>query len=227
GDLRRLHLATQRRDGYDAAWTALPQPAPTRITDRPEHLRPVQEGMVATIHGRGTATAMAREAEYRMAGKTGTAQKIGRKGGASMDPRTLPYHLRHQALFVGYAPAEDPTIAVAVVVEHGGYGGTTAAPIARKIFDAWLLGTMPEPPMQQGVDQEVPTALFANVVSQAAGLGTGNSGLASADPQSQTSDSADAKGAENALHAVLERAAEDGLQIRVRVPSSQSRVPAP
>ena len=101
--------------------------------------------MIATIHGGGTGAAMAQGAPYRMAGKTGTAQKIGRKaGGASVNPRSLPYHLRHQALFVGYAPADNPTIAVAVVVEHGGYGGTTAAPIARKIFDAWLLGKMPE-----------------------------------------------------------------------------------
>jgi penicillin-binding protein 2 len=85
-----------------------------------------------------------------MAGKTGTAQKIGRKGsGRSVDPRSLPYHLRHQALFVGYAPADTPRIAIAVSVEHGGYGGSTAAPIARKVFDAWLTGTMPVP--EEGV----------------------------------------------------------------------------
>ncbi|MCP2789048.1 penicillin-binding transpeptidase domain-containing protein, partial [Salmonella enterica subsp. enterica serovar Typhimurium] len=60
------------------------------------------------------------------------------------DPRSLPMHLRHRALFVGFAPADQPTIAVAVVVEGGGYGASTAAPIARKIFDAWLLGKMPE-----------------------------------------------------------------------------------
>jgi penicillin-binding protein 2 len=144
GLLRRLHLVADRRDGYNAPWTPLPQPAPRRITDNPEHLRAVQEGMIATIHGGGTAVAMARGADYMMAGKTGTAQKISRKGSQSMDPRSLPYHLRHQALFVGYAPADNPTIAVAVVVEHGGYGGSTAAPIARKIFDAWLTGKMPE-----------------------------------------------------------------------------------
>ena len=69
---------------------------------------------------------------------------MSRRGNVSTDPRNLPYHLRHQALFVGYAPAENPTIAIAVTVEHGGYGGTTAGPIARKIFDAWLLGKMPE-----------------------------------------------------------------------------------
>ncbi|MFC0676650.1 penicillin-binding protein 2 [Lysobacter korlensis] len=146
GRLRRLHLVTDRRDGYRAPWKPLPQPAPKLITDNPANLQAVHEGMVATIHGQGTATAMARGAPYMMAGKTGTVQKISRKaGGKSVDPRSLPYHLRHQALFVGYAPAENPTIAVAVIVEHGGYGGSTAAPIARKVFDAWLLGKMPEP----------------------------------------------------------------------------------
>ncbi len=144
GRLRRLHLVAGQRDGFDQPWRPLPQPLPAPITDSPSNLRAVQEGMENTIHGRGTATAMARGAPYRMAGKTGTAQRISRRGSASLDPRTLPYHLRHQALFVGYAPAEDPTIAVAVVVEHGGYGGSTAAPIARRIFDAWLLGVMPE-----------------------------------------------------------------------------------
>jgi penicillin-binding protein 2 len=101
--------------------------------------------MIATIHGGGTATMMARGASYMMAGKTGTAQKIGRERARSTDPRSLPYHLRHQALFVGYAPADNPQIAIAVSVEHGGYGGSTAAPIARKVFDAWLTGQMPVP----------------------------------------------------------------------------------
>ncbi|MCE2868257.1 MAG: hypothetical protein LW730_00420, partial [Xanthomonadaceae bacterium] len=55
-----------------------------------------------------------------------------------------PLHLRHQALFIGYAPAENPRIAVVVVVEHGGYGASTAGPIARKMMDAYLL-PKPEP----------------------------------------------------------------------------------
>ncbi|MBF6025151.1 penicillin-binding protein 2 [Lysobacter niastensis] len=145
GNLVRPHLVAARRDGYEAPWTLLPQQAPPRITDNPDHLRAVQEGMIATIHGGGTGAAMARGAPYLMAGKTGTAQKISRKGSVSFDPHNLPYHLRHQALFVGYAPADNPTIAVAISVEHGGFGGSTAAPIARKIFDAYLLGKMPEP----------------------------------------------------------------------------------
>ncbi len=150
GELHPLSLLAGRRDGYDQPWReSSPTPSPA-ISDRPAHVRAVQEGMEATIHGRGTATALARDADYRMAGKTGTAQRVGRRGDARTDPRNLPYHLRHQALFIGYAPAEDPRIAVAVIVEHGGYGGVTAAPIARRIFDAWLVGTEPDPPAGDG-----------------------------------------------------------------------------
>ena len=61
-----------------------------------------------------------------------------------MDPRSLPMHLRHRSLFVGFAPVDNPQIAVAIAVEGGGYGGTSAAPIARKLFDAWLLGKLPD-----------------------------------------------------------------------------------
>jgi penicillin-binding protein 2 len=145
GRLVRPHLAASRRDGYDTPWTAIPQPEAPHITDNPANLRAVQEGMMGTMQPGGTGFSLVRGAPYLMAGKTGTAQKISRRGNASVDPHQLPFHLRHQALFVGYAPADNPTIAVAVAVEHGGFGASTAGPIARKIFDAWLLGTMPEP----------------------------------------------------------------------------------
>ncbi|HEY0660437.1 MAG TPA: penicillin-binding protein 2 [Lysobacter sp.] len=171
GELQRLHLAKARRDGYDAPWTPLPQPAPRRITDNLEHLRAVQEGMIGTVHGPGgTARAMAVGAPYLIAGKTGTAQKISRKGSVSHDPRSLPYHLRHQALFVGYAPADNPTIAIAVSVEHGGFGGTAAAPIARKVFDAWLLGKMPEPEPVTNPRPPLPTANIAPAATTAAAV---------------------------------------------------------
>ena len=145
GELVRPHLVAARRDGYRSPWTPLPQPPPVRITDNPDNLRAVQEGMQATMRPGGTGFSLARGLTYPVAGKTGTAQKISRKGGASFNPHMLPYHLRHQALFVGYAPADNPTIAIAVSVEHGGYGASTAGPVARKILDAWVLGKMPEP----------------------------------------------------------------------------------
>jgi penicillin-binding protein 2 len=92
----------------------------------------------------GTARAIGLHAPYLIAGKTGTAQRVGRKGNLSVDPRALPVSLRHQSLFIAYAPANAPTIAIAVVVEHGGYGATAAAPIARTVLDAWLLKRTPE-----------------------------------------------------------------------------------
>jgi len=144
GDLVRPHLVASRRTGFDQPWLPLPQPVPVRITDNPAHLRAVQEGMMGTMQPGGTGFALVRGAPYLMAGKTGTAQKIGRRGNVSVDPHQLPFNLRHQALFVGYAPADNPRIAVAVMVEHGGFGASTAGPIARKIFDAYLLGTMPD-----------------------------------------------------------------------------------
>ncbi|WP_133479244.1 penicillin-binding protein 2 [Cognatilysobacter segetis] len=145
GALHPLHLVMATRDGYNGPWRATPHPAGPRITPSEEHLRAVQEGMVATVHGGGTAAMIGRGMPYLMAAKTGTAQKVSRRGNVSSDPHALPYNLRHQALFVAYAPADNPRIAIAVSVEHGGYGASSAGPIARKVFDAWLLGKMPEP----------------------------------------------------------------------------------
>lgn len=146
GTLHPLRVAEATRVGFQAPWIDLPARPGPRITDNPEHLQAVHEGMIATVHGAGgTARAMGVGAPYTIAGKTGTAQRSSRRGNVSVDPRSLPYDQRHTALFVGYAPAEDPRIAIAVVVEHGGYGGSSAAPIARTVFDAWLLGKMPEP----------------------------------------------------------------------------------
>jgi penicillin-binding protein 2 len=161
GVMHRPHLARDRRDGFRNPWTPLPQPAPRRLTDNLDHIRAVRGGMEGTIYDAGgTGRRMAIGATYRMAGKTGTAQRVSRKGNVSTNPHSLPLHLRHQAWFIGYAPAEDPQIAVAVMVEHGGYGGSTAAPIARKLFDAWLLGKYPEP----DPDAILVTALGARAV---------------------------------------------------------------
>ena len=152
GMLRRPHLVTQLRSGFDADWADVPQPAPVPMSPRRENLDAVRQGMMDTMQPGGTGWRVAAGAGYLMAGKTGTAQVVSRRGSGAVDPRSLPLHLRHRALFIGFAPAEAPTIAVAIAVEGGGYGGSAAAPIARKLFDAWLLGVMPEQ------DPEAPTA---------------------------------------------------------------------
>jgi len=144
GWLHRPHLVTARRQGFGEAWIAEPQTAPRRISDNEAHLQAVREGMIGTVHGAGTATNIRTGLEYLIAGKTGTAQVVSRRGSAALDPRSLPMNLRHRGLFIAYAPANAPTIAIAIAIEGGGYGADSAAPIARKVFDAWLLGKMPE-----------------------------------------------------------------------------------
>ena len=99
--------------------------------------------MEEVMHGeRGTSRAAALGAPYRIAGKTGTAQVVAIAQGARYDSAALQERHRDHALYVGFAPADDPKIAVAVMVENGESGGRVAAPVARTLFDAWLL---PEP----------------------------------------------------------------------------------
>jgi len=100
----------------------------------------VIEGMTNVMHApTGTARRAALGAEYKIAGKSGTAQVFSLKEDEKYNADELDRDLHDHALFVAYAPVEDPQIAVAVVVEHGGGGSSTAAPIARKVLDEWLL----------------------------------------------------------------------------------------
>jgi penicillin-binding protein 2 len=90
--------------------------------------------------GSGTARGI-RSAEYRIAGKTGTSQVFSLGQGQTYNAARLPKHLKDHALFVAFAPIEDPRIAIAIIVENGGGGGSTAAPLARRIMDAYLGGS--------------------------------------------------------------------------------------
>ena len=95
--------------------------------------------MVDVVHGpTGTARASGRNAPYRYAGKTGTSQLVTIDHDKRNDGDDLPENLRDHSLFIGFAPADVPSIAVAVVVENGGSGSKVAAPIARKLFDHYL-----------------------------------------------------------------------------------------
>lgn len=98
----------------------------------------VLAAMEKVVHDkRGTAHAIATDASFRMAGKTGTAQVVGIAQGEEYEGEQLGLRLRDHTLFVGFAPAENPQIAVAVIIENGA-GRTSAAPVARKVFDAWI-----------------------------------------------------------------------------------------
>jgi penicillin-binding protein 2 len=97
-------------------------------------------GMEAVVHGsRGTAKRVGQRSKYRFAGKTGTAQVVGIKQDAKYDAKKLAKRFHDHALFVAFAPLESPRIAIAVIIENGGSGSKTAAPIAKKILDCYLL----------------------------------------------------------------------------------------
>jgi penicillin-binding protein 2 len=101
----------------------------------------VIEAMQAVVeHPRGTARRAGLNAEYSMAGKTGTAQVVAIAQGARYDESKLTEFQKDHALFIAFAPVDDPKIAVAVVVENGGSGSGVAAPVARKVMDYYLLG---------------------------------------------------------------------------------------
>lgn len=152
-----VHVVKAVRDVGQTKLTSLPwPPLSTMKEEEVPHIEAVVDGMVAVMHGAtGTARRSAAGADYIMAGKTGTAQRVSRKGNVARDPKTLPMHLRNRALFVAFAPAHDPRIAVAVVVEEGGSGSRAAAPVARKIVDAWFAIQPPPKPLSDVLTETV------------------------------------------------------------------------
>jgi penicillin-binding protein 2 len=99
----------------------------------------VIDSMVEVVHGdRGTARHIGKGLSFKMAGKTGTAQVFGIKQDEKYDAETLARKLHDHALFIAFAPAENPEFVVAVVVENGGSGSKTAAPIARKMIEQYF-----------------------------------------------------------------------------------------
>ena len=100
----------------------------------------VHNAMINVVHGlRGTAHRIGKDIQYQVAGKTGTAQVFGIAQDEEYDEDEVQEKLRDHALFISYAPADAPQIAIAVIVENGGHGSSVAAPIARRIMDAYLL----------------------------------------------------------------------------------------
>lgn len=137
------------------AWTdpvsgQMSQAAPRlvgHIAMKPQHLRLVREAMVEVMLPGGTAAGAGANTPYLFAGKTGTAQVVGIRQGEKYDASRLAARHHDHALFIAFAPADAPKIVLAVMVENGGHGGSTAAPVARKVIDYWLLGKLPTAPV--------------------------------------------------------------------------------
>ncbi|MCY1214973.1 Peptidoglycan D,D-transpeptidase MrdA [compost metagenome] len=118
-----------------------PNPMPDIVLRDPKYWDAGRNGMEQVVHGaRGTAHKVGAKSVYRIAGKSGTAQVVAIKQGEKYDRNKLQERHRDHALFVAFAPAEDPKIAVAVMVENGESGSGVAAPVVKQVMDAWLLG---------------------------------------------------------------------------------------
>ena len=138
----RVAAAIEAPDG--SLSVPAPQPPPVQLPVRSRaSWEDVTQGMLDVVEGqRGTARRIRTDA-YRIAGKTGTAQVFTVGQAEEYDEDKIDKKLRDHALFIAFAPVEDPRIAVAVLIEHGGHGGSVAAPIARRIMDVYLMGEQP------------------------------------------------------------------------------------
>jgi penicillin-binding protein 2 len=148
GTAFRPHLAKEIVDVQTGRLRRV-QPKPVYVTHFDDaNLDRVLEAMVGVTQPGGTAAQAAAGAPYRIAGKTGTAQVIGIKQGQKYRESEVDERHRDHALFIAFAPAEAPRIAVAVLVENGGHGGSAAAPVARRMMDYWILGKEPDAPVE-------------------------------------------------------------------------------
>jgi len=144
GKVYRPQMVSHIRDARDGSLKALPNELLRSIAIHPDHMQRVRAAMIDVTRPGGTAAQAGMGAPYSFAGKTGTAQVVTIKQGESYDERRVQERHRDHAWFVAFAPAENPTIALVVLVENGGHGSSAAAPIARQVFDYWLLGKQPD-----------------------------------------------------------------------------------
>ena len=146
GVVFRPHLVKFITDTKTGERTLI-EPKPTRtLALKPEHIEVIKNAMVG-VNKEGTGARAFAGAEYVSAGKTGTAQVYSLKG-AEYKAGSVKKELRDHALFIAFAPADQPKIALAVLVENGGFGAQAAAPIARQVLDYYLLGKRPKAPAQ-------------------------------------------------------------------------------
>jgi len=147
GVIYRPHLVKYITDSKTGEKKMI-EPEPLRkLQWKPQHIETIKKAMIG-VNREGTGARAFAGAEYESGGKTGTAQVFSLKG-TDYKASKLKQELRDHALFIAFAPADKPKIAVAVLVENGGFGAQTAAPIARMVFDYYLLGKLPKGPAKE------------------------------------------------------------------------------
>ncbi|HYE39127.1 MAG TPA: penicillin-binding protein 2 [Ramlibacter sp.] len=142
GVKQQPHLVIATEDSTTKQRTPVPRPEPVNLGYKPQHLEVIRKAMVAVTQ-QGTSTRVFQGAGYLSGGKTGTAQAVGVAQGAKYNAAKLEEHQRDHSLYIAFAPAENPKIAVAMIVENAGFGAAAAAPIARRVFDYYLMNQYP------------------------------------------------------------------------------------
>ena len=136
------HLVKQVMDIMTRAPTTTIHQPIGEVIAKSANIAVIRDAMVG-VNIEGTSAAAFRGAAYTSAGKTGTAQVIQIKANEKYSASKIDERHRDHALFTAFAPAENPQIALAMIVENAGFGAQNAAPIARRVFDFWLAGQYP------------------------------------------------------------------------------------
>jgi penicillin-binding protein 2 len=181
GVKHKPHLVVATEDAMTKKREPIPKAEPVNLGFKPEHVAVIRKAMVGVTQ-QGTSTRIFQGAPYLSGGKTGTAQAIGIAQGAKYSASKLEEHQRDHSLYVAFAPADDPKIALAIIVENAGFGAAAAAPIARRVFDYWLLDQYPSVEDLEAVRQgkaanPIGTPRVGAQVAWPPATGTGAAGL--------------------------------------------------
>ena len=136
----RLVIGTQ--DSVTRSMKQLPLAAPVDLGYKPEHVAIIRQALLGVTQG-GTSARVFAGAGYLSGGKTGTAQAVALSANTKYNSAKLEESQRDHSLYIAMAPADDPKIAIAVIVENAGWGSAAAAPLARRAFDYMLMGQYP------------------------------------------------------------------------------------
>jgi penicillin-binding protein 2 len=142
GVKRQPQLVVATQDATTRVRTPVDSAPSVDLGYKPENVAVIRKAMVGVTQG-GTSTRVFAGAGYLSGGKTGTAQAVGLSQKEKYNAAKMEERQRDHSLYIAFAPADDPKIALAVIVENAGFGSASAAPIARRAFDYWLLGQYP------------------------------------------------------------------------------------
>ena len=143
GGVRHVpHLVKARQDPLSLQFQDLPLAPPENLGYKPENVAAVKRGMVGVTQ-EGTSRGVMAGAAYLSGGKTGTAQAVTIGQKSRYNAARLSEYQRDHSLYIAFAPADNPRIAIAAIVENAGFGAAHAAPLVRRVMDYWLAGVYP------------------------------------------------------------------------------------